>query len=465
MRRLGVSDLRIPRASPLFTAVQGPAVWRLTLDDSPDTFDFPRPPCEECSGSGTHSVPNLARCKSIKLSTITKRTVSPAPLTAESAARTESQVDDIWEDANFYTAHVGTFITLAAPLPSSFPASCSSGHTSTSRSRRDRAISIPAPPPPPPPITSLPPLLSFLPPPSPPPRLAASLPPLFSPGPFSARSSPPSPSPSPSFSSPSSSSSAHRLAALLSPPPVRQLTAEPRGPPSDVDDEWEECEYEYPYDNVPLSPFVAPTPASSPSPSSPSSLPLPIDDSAKCSQVEYAAADADTASPERAREARAPLALVLFTLSSEHFAHAHAQAPRSPRAFAFARRYFPSASPASPAVKPAAYPLRAVRVGGTKKGKGMRLTAAAVRVPRPRHRDSFHLQFQFQFQLQLASICFYPQLVCFASYPCPPSAASPPSAALYAAYTTQRSPRRRASTASSSTRSSSHSSSSAWHSG
>ncbi|KAJ6527897.1 hypothetical protein DFH09DRAFT_1094695 [Mycena vulgaris] len=52
---LEVSDLHIPRASPLFTAVQGPA------DDSPDTLDIPRAPCEEeSSGGGSGSGSEIA---------------------------------------------------------------------------------------------------------------------------------------------------------------------------------------------------------------------------------------------------------------------------------------------------------------------------------------------------------------------------------------------------------------------
>ncbi|KAJ6599884.1 hypothetical protein DFH09DRAFT_1355913 [Mycena vulgaris] len=540
-RRLGVSDLCIPRASPLFTAVQGPAVWRLTLDDSPDTFDFPRPPCDESSGSGSgsgsdsgslsspattpspsptiaaHSVPCLARCKSIKPLTITKRNASPPPPPAESPAPTEStpeqQVEELWEDDDdFYAAHAGTFITLAAPLPPSFPASSSSAHASTSRSRREsvvlpgpaptpslhrasvrlsRTIFIPTRPPPPPPIITSLPLPSLystaslaVPPSRPPPRtpiptdaqsgdytlLAASLSPLLSPGPFSARSASPSPS-----SSPSSSSSAHRLAALLSPPPARQFVAEPHGVPSDVDDEWEEYESEHAYGDVPLSPLVAPAPASS--------SPSPIEDG-ECSPIEYAAADADENEDEQPAyfppTPRTPHhgERVLrsrwssSTLSSVHSAHAHA--PRSPRTFAFARRYFPSASPAKIAVKPM-YPARAGKKPAGK-GKGKRLTAADVRVlglgsaaPSSSSSSSSSPASAATSTAPTSPSSFLalqtPATAQFASYPYPPSPASPPSAALYAAYTTQRSPRRRASTASASSRSSSRSSSSAWHSG
>ncbi|KAJ7737749.1 hypothetical protein B0H16DRAFT_1571689 [Mycena metata] len=136
-RRLGVSDLAIPRTSALFTAVQGVdddahAEWRLRLslsDDSGDSkddtesFDFPRPPLLDLpsdrsgsssssysgssssssssgSSNGSDSVPTtptpsptlesyaaaqgqcVVRCKSIKPLMITKRSeraVSPVP--------------------------------------------------------------------------------------------------------------------------------------------------------------------------------------------------------------------------------------------------------------------------------------------------------------------------------------------------------------------------------------------------
>ncbi|KAJ6599839.1 hypothetical protein DFH09DRAFT_1355892 [Mycena vulgaris] len=254
-----------------------------------------------------HSVTSLARCKSIKPLTITKRGVSPAPLPAESAAppectfitlaaplppsflvsSTSTSGDDLWEDDDdFYATHAGTVITLAA-LPPSF--------ASTSRSRREsvvlpgpaptsathcasvrlsRAISIPARPPI---ITSLPLLSGFS-----TPSLTV---PLSRP-----RRGHPSPRTHRAVTTPSSRLPFRRCSPLgpfprdphrLRPPPprlrVRARASRPSSPaprigapsvPSDVDDEWEECECEHAYD-IPLSPFVAP--ASAESKASPSS--------------------------------------------------------------------------------------------------------------------------------------------------------------------------------------------------
>ncbi|KAJ7484179.1 hypothetical protein FB451DRAFT_1363760, partial [Mycena latifolia] len=335
-RRHGISNLFIPRASSLFTAVQGdPADWRLTLDDA-DTFEFPRPPPfdeGESSGSssGSDSSPAsslpttptpsptaethgqcIIRCKSIKPLTINKRSVSPAPPPVCAPAPEEKDAGDhTWEDEDddeFYAAHARSFITLAPPLPASFPASTSTRAlhrestiipASVSSSapaphrasvRLSRAISIPARAPPPPPIitshahsrsastTSI--NYSRPLPVRPPPRTpvptdalsgdyatdyAAYLPLLLSPS----NSRTPSPS----------SSTSSRLAALLSPPP---FPAEAQGVPADVDaaDGWEDEACDLFYDEVPLSPLVAPSPTSaSPSPAPASPIPAsPLED-------------------------------------------------------------------------------------------------------------------------------------------------------------------------------------------
>ncbi|KAJ6523444.1 hypothetical protein DFH09DRAFT_1330080 [Mycena vulgaris] len=397
--------LRIPRASPLFTAVQG---WRLTLDsdDSPDTFDFPHPPCEdESSGSGTRCLAYSATCCVRRTSEVSSRpVVLPGPTSAP------------------HRAPVGI----------------------------SRVISIPARPssPPPPIVTSL--LLpsgDYT-------HLAASRL-----GPFQRVP--------------------RRLAALLSPPPA----AEPHGVPSDVDNEWEEYQSEHAYDDVQLSPLVAlhlrprPPPLRRPPPPL---RPPPFADREEAGG--RGAAGVRILLPTPREHEHEPRVLrsrwSSSTLSSMYSAHAHAHAPRSPWTFAFARRCFPSASPA----KVAATPMYPARVGkeAVGKGKGKRLTAADVRVLGPGSTTP-----SLQLQLQLASIYFHPQLVCVRAVhllalprppnardravrllPLPSSPVSPPSAALYAAYTTQRSPRRRsprrrAPTASASSRSES----SAGHSG
>ncbi|KAJ7034601.1 hypothetical protein C8F04DRAFT_568227 [Mycena alexandri] len=166
-RRLGVSDLAIPRTSQLFTAVQGDSEWRLRARNSQaenssdeETFDFPRPPMpsfesptselgESSSGSesGMPTTPSpsptldafsttelrqcVIRCKSIKPLTLSKRSSSPAFSSASSASDEEGQWED---DDEFYAAHASNFITITPPLPPSFPASPSSTSFSLSPS-------------------------------------------------------------------------------------------------------------------------------------------------------------------------------------------------------------------------------------------------------------------------------------------------------------------------------------------
>ncbi|KAJ6547126.1 hypothetical protein B0H19DRAFT_254389 [Mycena capillaripes] len=360
-RRLGVSDLSIPHTSPLFTAVQGldDPEWRLRLpaslsEDPRDdtTFDFPRPPLpnfaspisEESESSGSESgegsrsgsespmssgmpttpTPSptaesyvaselqgqcVIRCKSIKPLTITKRSVSPIPpVPSSSQVQLGQEEDEAWQDDDeYYTAHASSFITLAAPLPPSFPSSAALPATpaaSMARAARresaiipassaaparpslqldpaytshrasvrlSRAISIPTRAPPPPPIitcgshsrsgsSSIITTQHLTP-------ATPSRPPPKTPVPMDALSTPwsgdytayaPFLTPSPSASS---SSSSERLAALLS-PPTRRFPAEAQGVPCDVHEEdgaWEECDIDY--DEVPLSPLVASAPS------------------------------------------------------------------------------------------------------------------------------------------------------------------------------------------------------------
>ncbi|KAJ6599847.1 hypothetical protein DFH09DRAFT_1504069 [Mycena vulgaris] len=497
--RACVSDLRIPRASPLLTAVQG---WRLTPDESSDTFDFPRPLCEEessASGSGSgsesgsftspattsspsptiaaHSVPSLTRCKSIKLLTITKRSLSPAP---------PPDADD------FYVAHASTFITLAAPLPPSILASSSSTHASASRSRRESIV---------------------LPGSAPTPHRAPCTSAARCPSPRGRGHRRPSTPARRAATAPSSRLPFRRCSRLSPSPRVLPLRCPPRRPRARVqapiasrpssprprassqqshtacsptNDEWDERDYEHASNDIPLSPLVAPAPASPPSSPSPIEV-------GECSPIEYAATAADeneqsdedgaqagyadfpSTPPEHEQELRALHSRwSSSTLSSVHSTSVHAHAPRSPRTFAFARRYFPSASPAKAAAKPAAYPSRVRKKAAGKKavgkGKGKRLTAADVRVlglgsatpftssssssspastSTPSSSASVHLPLQT------------PAIAPFAPYPHPYSVPPPllpspfPSTAFHAAYTTQRSPRRRAFTASASSRSSS----------
>ncbi|KAJ7689147.1 hypothetical protein B0H17DRAFT_642777 [Mycena rosella] len=454
-RRLGVSNLFIPRNSTLFTAVQGdPDSWRLTLQDSLDTYDFPRPPPfdeGESSGSGsgsdtascsspassgpatpspspTRETHSLLRCKSIKPLTITKRALSPAPPPAapsnpasSSAApaspdapeveEVEEEEEEAWEDDDeYYAAHARAFITLARPLPPSFPTSLRALNRESTvfpafvgaptpaphraSVRLSRTISIPARAPPPPPIiTSRPQGHSRS---SSSTSINYSLPMATRPPPPT-RLPPRTPVPMDAMSgdyasdyaaylpllrvSPTPSSSSSRLDSLLSP----RFPAETQGVPADVDiadDGWEECDFEEEgYDEVPLSPLVAPSPASE--------EPSPIDECDATEPVDQVDAEVAELAPAlqlppytgwhpRPRASQLQLALAASspivpspspspspspapphcaspqlrsrwsssTLSSVHSAHA-LRSPASPKTFAFARRYFPRPAPKS----------------------------------------------------------------------------------------------------------------------
>ncbi|KAJ7791063.1 hypothetical protein B0H14DRAFT_2625423 [Mycena olivaceomarginata] len=272
------------------------------------TTPTPSPTAESYDVAAELKGQAVIRCKTIKPLAIVKRAVSPVPPPPQPVASTstlpaadecEEEDDDAWQDDDeYYAAHAGSFITLAPPLPPSFPASPSceslpmSAALPSSRAlRRESAIiptasvrrspavraSIPIPtraPPPPPIVTSsaychsytlavtpAPPSASHLSPASvsrPSPALARSRTraPPKTPLPTDALSTPWSgdwtayapfgtPSPSSSQHSHSSdsdsacSSSSERLAALLSPPPApsspqRRFPAETQGVPSDV---------------------------------------------------------------------------------------------------------------------------------------------------------------------------------------------------------------------------------------
>ncbi|KAJ7238482.1 hypothetical protein C8J57DRAFT_1373983 [Mycena rebaudengoi] len=141
-RRLGVSDIRIP---PLFESDD--LSWKLILPDS-TTLDFPRPPSSFNDHSGrssrtsdysdssssdggssgpttpTHSPtfsPHAAQllwCKPTKPLRIIKRSTSPA-----SPFRSGVKNDDLDEenDAEFYTAHISSFISLPSHSISTTP--------------------------------------------------------------------------------------------------------------------------------------------------------------------------------------------------------------------------------------------------------------------------------------------------------------------------------------------------------
>ncbi|KAJ7079454.1 hypothetical protein B0H15DRAFT_158785 [Mycena belliarum] len=470
-RRLGVSDLRIPRATPVSTGLPGDALdWHLTLDDSPETFRFPRPPpfdAESSGSSGSSSSssgssdsgsvssaattpaaspvaethPCVARCQSIKPLTIKKRVASPAP--------SSDSHDDAWEDDDeYYAAQARAFITLSPPLPPSFPLAAPTARNRESTIipspaphrasvRLSRAITIPTRPPPPPPIVTSSPSSSCC-------STRSARPPPRTPVPtdaqsgdygaygalLSALSSPllSALPPAPFASSPSSSASSSprtRLAALLSPTP--HGTPEVPSDVADSADEWEE-EWDTAYDDVPLSPLVAPAPcASSPPPSPIAALEVP----AYFPPTPVALARAQKALPPTPAPALRSR-WSTSTLASVH--SAHARAPASPRApaFAFARRYFPQ-GPAKTAVLGTASLGKKAKATG--RGKGRRLTPADVRVV-GLGRDA-------------TPTPPTPASAQYASYP------APPTPALYAAYTTQRSPKRRASLAHSSGASSS----------
>ncbi|KAJ7306156.1 hypothetical protein DFH08DRAFT_1088959 [Mycena albidolilacea] len=358
-RRHGVSDLAIPHTSPLFTAVQ-----RTPCLDSDYECPRPCPPLPRCdspssesegsrsgsaspvsSGLPTTPTPSptaegydvaaelkgqaVIRCKTIKPLAIVKRAVSPVPpqqpVASTSAlplnsSEAECQLDqDAWQDDDEYcAAHAGSFITLAPPLPPSFPAppSCEflpmSAALPSSRALRRESAIIPTPlicrspavrasiptrvPPSPPIVTSSAHCRSYtlaVTPTSPalsrsrtraPPKTPLQTDALSTPwsGDWTAYAPFGTPSPSSQHSydlSSACSSSSERLATLLSPSPQRRFPAETQGVPSDVssseweeeEEAWEACAVSYgdAYEDVPLSPLLACVPSSPSSSSSP----------------------------------------------------------------------------------------------------------------------------------------------------------------------------------------------------
>ncbi|KAJ6599874.1 hypothetical protein DFH09DRAFT_1355907 [Mycena vulgaris] len=378
------------------------------------TFDFPRPPCaEESSGSGSgsgsdssslsspattsspsptttaHSVLSLTRCKSIKLLTITKRIVSPVLPPAESAAQPESareQGDELWEDYDeFYAVHASTFITLATPLPPSFPVSSltPATHTNphhasvrpTAQSPSPRAHRHIAPPSFPHPSLAVPPSCPL-------PRIP--IPSDAQNGDYTVLAAPLSrlllsPRVPRHLRRPPSRPRARARITWQpsSPPHPRQFIAAPYGVLSEVDDEWEEYEYEHAYDDVPVSPLVAPAPTSS-SPRRSRRRPMPM--TTRSSWRTF---------PPRPPHIRTPALTSSRGPSSARSAPA-GPPPRSPPCTPPTH----TRTPEDVRVRAAVLPLRFAREGwrearwyssrvGKKaagKGKGKRLTAADVRV-------------------------------------------------------------------------------------
>ncbi|KAJ7822573.1 hypothetical protein B0H14DRAFT_3731538 [Mycena olivaceomarginata] len=310
-RRLGVSNL-----SPLLNDSE----WSLRLpaclgEDS--SFDFPRPPIpvfeseasssdesssgsdEEGARSGSESpmpaTPTqspssaacdfvavaaelqqgarvLRRCKTIKPLVIAKRAVSPLPPSQDEEKDSDSDNDAAWQDDDeYYASHASGFITLAPPLPASFPSvpirsSTSAASTSTPATRREsaiiaceqldapkphrasvrlsRAFTIPARAPPPPPIATSSASSSAAP--RTPSPTASPRPPPRTPVPTDADDFATDPTRLSLFASTSNASTS--LAALLSPPPQFAFGFPPAGVPSDVEDGdegvWEEVELE-----------------------------------------------------------------------------------------------------------------------------------------------------------------------------------------------------------------------------
>ncbi|KAJ7106208.1 hypothetical protein C8R44DRAFT_327020 [Mycena epipterygia] len=287
-KRRRLADLSIPRAPPLFTAVQGDDDWRIGHRDSceGEVFDFPRPPgFEATSGSGSGSGSDTGSSSSPASSVPTTPTRSPIAAQCSQPLPLSFPPSQVEEDDEYYASHACAFIR---PSLSSASAPTSTAHRESmvlpphpssqyrGSVRLSRAIIIPTRAPPPPPIVTS--------------RVQSSL---SRPAPRTLIPTdayadiPLSPSPESSSPSPSSSSSS-RLAALLS-PPVPRFPAEAQGVPADIDiegGEWEECGVEgvdqecdiididvdedERYDEIPL---CSPSPSSSPcSPYSSSSL-------------------------------------------------------------------------------------------------------------------------------------------------------------------------------------------------
>ncbi|KAJ6495495.1 hypothetical protein DFH09DRAFT_1337312 [Mycena vulgaris] len=119
--RACVSELRIPRASLLFTAVQGPAVGRLTLDESADTFGGGVQRQWEWERVGDFLEP---RDDTLCLA------YSPPAASGAPAKSPAEQIEELWEDDDFY----------AAAPPAVIPCFLFLDHASTSRSHRESVV-------------------------------------------------------------------------------------------------------------------------------------------------------------------------------------------------------------------------------------------------------------------------------------------------------------------------------------
>ncbi|KAJ7794527.1 hypothetical protein B0H14DRAFT_3556761 [Mycena olivaceomarginata] len=217
--------------------------------------------------------PSSAACDfTIKPLVIAKRAVSPLPPSQDEEKDSDSDNDAAWQDDDeYYASHASGFITLAPPLPASFPSvpirsSTSAASTSTPATRREsaiiaceqldapkphrasvrlsRAFTIPARAPPPPPIATSSASSSAAP--RTPSPTASPRPPPRTPVPTDADDFATDPTRLSLFASTSNASTS--LAALLSPPPQFAFGFPPAGVPSDVEDGdegvWEEVELE-----------------------------------------------------------------------------------------------------------------------------------------------------------------------------------------------------------------------------
>ncbi|KAJ7148107.1 hypothetical protein C8R43DRAFT_1108135 [Mycena crocata] len=467
-RRRGVSDLRIPSFTAPGLVVAIPA------------FDAHEEAESSGSSSGSESFGSSGSS-----SGNTSPTSSNVPTTPTSpAANTEKLIEEE-DDDEYYAAHASNFVTLAPSLDS---ISICSFESTTIDPRSSLHEYVPTycacarAPPPPSLVTSHSssssasasvPAVSR---PRPPPRTPVPTDTRsgdyssYSPG--SSPTSVDSPSSSPASSSSSSSS---RLDSLLSPPPAPARTS---CVPEDVDGDegcWEDLDLdleleqhqhqhdEYDgYEDVPLSALLVPAPSSvsstsstpsppSPNASDPGSSPSPdvLQDAGK----QWTFPPSPLAPPSITVDDRTPAPALRSrwsssTLSSLHSAHA----PRSPKSFAFARRYLSLKSPNTKletfSAPPSAF-VPALKRAARGKGKNRKkLTVADVLVVRPPPCSPPPVPTtptpttppSAQWAAYPASLSLTPPV------PSTPSTASP---ALYAAYMTQRSPRRHASTSSS----------------
>ncbi|CAK5275243.1 unnamed protein product [Mycena citricolor] len=485
-RRLGVSDLRIPAslASPEKKRFSLPPRARVPLfaqcptSDSDDEEDYGTP-CVSGSSSDSSSpstpshsptsasfpAPPLS-LKSIRPLTIVKRPVSPICF----AEGEEEQQEAGWQDEEetesdneYYAQHASGLVTLRPeaayillprresmiiPMPNrlslNLPSSMG-GFVPRNRSASEKSeVDVPVP------NFSRPNL-----------RVSLVRPPPRSPVPMDAGDCADeyvvyTPSPSPSSSSSTSSSS---LAALLSP---SGFPPESQGLPSDVDandDEWEECDIEVMYDEIPLSPQAGSSEPASPHISTviqqEKSTPPPIPP--KSAHVELLTRSTTPQLKSRWSSS---------TLSSIN----SAQDAPSPKTFnSFASRYFPSSTSSHSSSKKSAHqsPKSPLSVSFSpknlkRKTAKRRITAADVVIVRPATSGSLMAAVSST-ATATATSPVSPNGQ-WASYPTSPKLPPvirpaptkeykefkdvPLSPALVTAYTTQRSPRRRTSNAS-----------------